>query len=297
MSQRLIKVLFVILGCHSQFAAASSLGFAEVNETTLYYEVKGEGHPLVLISGGGSLDTRMWDDQFETFAQYYKVIRYDIRGIGKSEIPRGPYSAVKDLHALMEFLAIKKAHILGLSFGSRIAVDFALEHPNMVAALLAAAPGLSGYGDDNQLAQSLQVLASEFRENGFDQAIEIVLVNPYLPESPVPRRRIRAILSDNAHTFYLGFPNISLMKSPSPPTIERLSEIRVPTLILVGDRDHQEIVAISDLLQEGISGAKKVIVLKAGHIINMDNVEDFNRAVLDFLNGLQEQNQDLPGVP
>ena len=72
--------------------------------------------------------------------------------------------------------------------------------------------------------------------------IEMVPINPYLPESPATGRRIRAILSDDAHTFYLGFPNISPMKSPSLPVMGRFSEIRVPTLILVDD--HHQIVAL-----------------------------------------------------
>ena len=95
-------------------------GIAKVNGTGLYYEAMGEGHPLVFISGGGSLDRRMWDDQFESFAKDYNVIRYDIRGIGKSEKPERPFSHADDLHALLEFLNIGKAHIMGLSFGGGV---------------------------------------------------------------------------------------------------------------------------------------------------------------------------------
>lgn len=111
----------------SQGLVASTMkhGMAKVNGTSLYYEVTGKGLPLVLISGGGTLDRRAWDDQFETFAKYYKVIRYDIRGIGKSARPLKDFSHSQDLYALLKFLKVRKAHIVGLSFSGAIALDFA----------------------------------------------------------------------------------------------------------------------------------------------------------------------------
>ena len=74
-----------------------TIGFVETNGTQLYYETMGEGHPLVLIHGG-YMDRRMWDDQFVVFAQHYRVIRYDVRGFGKSELPPVPYTDRQDLY-------------------------------------------------------------------------------------------------------------------------------------------------------------------------------------------------------
>jgi len=85
-------------------------GFAEVNGTTLYYEVAGTGHPLTLIHGG-LVDRRLWDDQFDAFAQRYQVIRYDIRGFGDSGLVKAEgesYSFEKDLHDLLQFLGVEK---------------------------------------------------------------------------------------------------------------------------------------------------------------------------------------------
>ena len=91
-------------------------GFAEVNGTRIYYEVAGSGHPLVLIHGF-TLDARMWDDQFETFAQYCQVIRYDMRGFGKSAfpVPGESYTHADDLKALLEHLGIAHAYVLDRS--------------------------------------------------------------------------------------------------------------------------------------------------------------------------------------
>lgn len=100
-------------------------GFAEVNGTTLYYEVAGAGHPFVLAHGH-LLDRRSWDDQFAVFAQRYRVIRYDQRGFGDSGlIAKGDsYSARQDLYALMQFLDIESVYLMGVSAGGALAIDF-----------------------------------------------------------------------------------------------------------------------------------------------------------------------------
>ena len=119
-------------------------GFAHVNGTSLYYEVAGTGQPLVLIHGF-SLDTRMWNDQVEVFAEQYQVIRYDLRGFGQSALPTTvPYSHPDDLHALLAYLGIDQAFILGLSLGGAVAVDFAVTYPDATAALIATDAALIG---------------------------------------------------------------------------------------------------------------------------------------------------------
>src|SRR5258708_30331786 len=110
-------------------------GFVETNGTKLYYEMMGEGHPLVLIHGG-YMDRRMWDDPLAVFAQHYRVIRYDVRGFGKSELPHVPYADRQDLAALLAFLGIEKTYLLGLSLRGGISLDFTLDYPDMGEALI-----------------------------------------------------------------------------------------------------------------------------------------------------------------
>ena len=119
-------------------------GFVEINGTQLYYEMMGTGHPLVLLHGG-YMDRRMWDDQFAAFADSYQVIRYDIRGFGKTELPQVPYADRQDLYELLQFLGIKKTYLLGLSLGGEIAIDLTLEHPEMVDALILVGSPIPGY--------------------------------------------------------------------------------------------------------------------------------------------------------
>jgi 3-oxoadipate enol-lactonase len=121
-------------------------GFAEVNGTRLYYEIVGRGSHLVLIHGF-TLDTRMWDDQFEAFSQHYRVLRYDARGFGKSALPvQGEsYSHREDLKALLDHLKVSQAFILGLSMGGRTAISFTLEYPEVVRALIPVDAVLGGF--------------------------------------------------------------------------------------------------------------------------------------------------------
>lgn len=92
-------------------------GYADVNKTRLYYEIVGSGETLILLHAFG-MDTRQWDDQFELFSQHYRVIRFDLRGFGKSAVPtQVPYTHMEDLKALLDYLEINKAHILGHCYG------------------------------------------------------------------------------------------------------------------------------------------------------------------------------------
>ena len=92
------------------------IGFAEVNGTRLYYERADAGDPIVLIHGL-AVDSRYWQAQFEALAQHYRVVRYDLRGFGKSALPTAePYTHADDLKALLDDLGIERAHILGNSF-------------------------------------------------------------------------------------------------------------------------------------------------------------------------------------
>ena len=121
-------------------------GVAQVNDTELYYEVGGSGHSLTLIHGM-LLDRRSWDDQFDVFAGRYQVLRYDMRGWGDSaqEEAGQLFSPRKDLLSLLECLNIDVTYLLGLSGGGALALDFTLEHPDKVDALILVSSGLSGY--------------------------------------------------------------------------------------------------------------------------------------------------------
>src|SRR2546423_13431038 len=126
-------------------AMQARAGFADVSGTRLYYELAGAGPPLVLIHGF-SLDSRLWDEQFAAFARRHLVLRYDLRGFGRSAPPRGErYAHTHDLRALLEHLGVGPGVLLGLSLGGRVAIDFALEHPDLTRALIPVDAMLGGH--------------------------------------------------------------------------------------------------------------------------------------------------------
>src|SRR5947209_17479056 len=115
-------------------ALQSENGFLDVQGAPLYYEVAGQGYPLLLIHAGIA-DSRMWDEQFQVFARQYRVIRFDLRGYGQSAIPPNLFAEYEDTAVLLHSLGADKAHVVGIAFGGKIAIDLTLAHPEMVTSL------------------------------------------------------------------------------------------------------------------------------------------------------------------
>src|SRR5258708_22980595 len=125
-------------------SAASQSGVAEVNGAQLNYELAGAGSPVALLHAGIA-DSGMWDDQFAHFAAAHQVLRFDMRGFGQSSMPDEPYSLSADLYGLLRQLGIGPAAIVGVSIGGGTAIRFAIEHPEMVTALVPLGAGLRGF--------------------------------------------------------------------------------------------------------------------------------------------------------
>ena len=273
----------------------SARGFAEVNGTKLYYEVTGTGHPLVLLHEGIA-DSRMYDDQFNTFAQRYRVVRFDIRGFGQSDLPPDdePFALHEDLYGLLAFLGIKKTYVLGMSMGGAIALDFTLAHPDMVDALILVAPGVSGY-DMASFEAEYKAIGEEIDEaikrGDYERASELetrIWVDG--PErtpqqvDPVVRQRVYEM---NLHNFRkMGAVEFPSPQELEPPAIARLSEVTAPTCLIIGDEDVREMLSIIEKLEQDIPGARKVVMHGVAHALNMERPEEFNRIVLDFLASL-----------
>ena len=259
-------------------------GFAPVGGTRLFYEVKGTGPAVVLIHGG-QLDCRMWDDQFATLAHQFRVIRYDVRGYGGSFQPDSLYSDAEDLAGLLDYLDVKKPHIVGLSLGGRIAIDFVVAHPTRVSSMTLAGPGLSGYEPPDAAETDLRMwnLIKAARDEGPVKVAALWLKDPFMAPA-MEQGRLVALLQklarENAHCW---LQNPVLQRSPRPSAANRLDEIKVPTLLVIGDRDVPQAKATVETLEKGVSGSKKVVIKGAGHMVNMEKPEEFNNVVLTFL--------------
>ena len=264
----------------------SASGLAEVNGTKLYYEVAGTGDVLVFIHGG-VIASGEWDAQFAVFAEHYRVIRYDVRGCGKSETRKLPYSNSEDLYQLLRFLKVTKTAIVGGSLGGGIVVDFALEHPEMVKALVLVGAVVSGWQWSPHFSQRGMNIALATVNEGPEKGADLWLADPHLipaPENPAARQRFRQLFIAD----YFGFlAPLYLARTLNPPALQRLSQVQAPTLYLLGQLDAPELFAVADELTKQVSNLKKTIIPNTGHLPQMEKPDEFNRIVREFLHKQQ----------
>lgn len=261
-------------------------GFLNVQGAPLYYEVAGQGHPLLLIHAGIA-DSRMWDEQFPVFARHYRVVRFDLRGYGKSAIPPNLFAEYEDPAALLHFLGMEQAHVVAVSFGGKIAIDFTLAHPDMVTSLVLVAPLVVGYPESAEVQQFNEEEERLLEQGDLDAAAELNVRTwvdgpRRMPEqvNAGVRERVREM---QYHAFTVPVPEGADEIPLELPAIERLAEIRVPTLLIIGEYDLAEKHALVDLLATEIPRAQRVAVANAAHMLNMEQPDEFNRLVLDFL--------------
>ncbi len=271
------------------FQVMSTVGSADVNGTKLYYEVAGAGHPLVWLHSGLT-NSSMWDAQWEIFAQRYRVIRCDLRGFGWSGAASGSFSYREDLSRLLRFLGVERAYLVGSSMGGSLAIDFALEHPEMVAALIPVGSGVSGEQPSDFLLERWKEIDVVAAGGDLARAVELELRlwvdGPgRAPEqvNPAMREQVRQM---NAENFKRSEQEQGQPQPLEPPAVGRLDEVRVPTLVLVGEYDVPDKLASADLLARSIPGARKVVMPDTAHLPSMEQPEQFNRLVLEFLGNL-----------
>jgi pimeloyl-ACP methyl ester carboxylesterase len=259
-------------------------GIAHVNGTQLYYEAAGAGSALVLIHGH-TLDIRMWDAQFETFASQYYVIRYDMRGYGRSDLPgTAVFAPADDLNALLSYLGVAHAHVLGLSRGGVVAIDFALAYPSKTHTLIVADTALREF-PWQAFGEFTQAVKSAATGSGIDAARQRwqqgALFAPAM-EQPQVAARLAQMVADYSGWHWLNQEPVRLLE---PPPTQQLDTITAPTLVIVGERDLPEFQAIADLVHQRVPNASKAIMPGVGHMSNMEDPAFFNTLVLEFIAG------------
>ena len=262
-------------------------GYVPVPGGRLYYQESGAG-PAVILMHAGIADHTMWDAQVGPFSGHYRIVRYDLRGFGRSSMPEADFMPHDDLRLLLEHLEIEKPALVGVSVSGGIAVDFAIAHPGGLWALVPVAAGLDGYdwSGDESLARFGAEEKAAIEAGDLDRAVEL---NVELwvdgpgrgpgDVDPAVRERVRQM---QRAIFEKGDPAGEAL-SLEPLAIERLDEIRAPTLAVVGDQDVPAIIEITDIIAARVPGARKAIIANAAHVPNMERPEEFNRLVLDFL--------------
>ena len=265
-------------------AQKNEKGCKLVNNTRLYYEIKGEGQPLVFIHDF-TLDHRMWDDQFYYFSKWYRCIRYDIRGYGQSALPGTDYySYHDDLKDLLISLQITEPVILvGLSMGGLIAANFALKFPRFTKAIVLANTQVEGY---TFKTFKLDAIFNKAKRKGIDYAKRKWFAHDLFAQAR-KNKAVSECLWQMIH-FYSGWHLVDkpLIALPEPSAWEDLENINVPTLVIYGDLDLADFKEISEAAVFRITGAKKAVLHNTGHISNMENPAVFNKELQNFLSAL-----------
>jgi len=219
----------------------------------IFYEVSGAGEPVVLIHAF-SVDRRMWAPQIALLEKRFRVVRYDQRGHGKSDGPSAPYAQHEDLRSVLDALGIDMATLIGLSAGATTATDFAIAYPNRVMRVVLASPGLSGYVPSAPLTWTQPV----FKAAGAGDATGAASL---WADTPIMALRndlsaaatVRDLVMSNTRIWtYMANP----VQPLNPPAIKRLSEVKCPALVILGEQDLPHIKEVAGLLVNGIAGAR-----------------------------------------
>ena len=252
-------------------------GLHTLDGNAIYVAVEGHGPPIVWLHDG-LVHRAGFDGQMAAFSKDFTCIRYDRPGYGDSPPPVAPYTNVSMLTGLFDHLGLPAAILVGGSAGGRLALDFASLHSDRVRALVLVGAAVSGFDfSDHMLNRGWR---QPFPESEHEIP-DFWASDPWLTaEANVPARaRLRQLLTD--------YPQNAQFKSFEPAddllALPRLPEIRVPTLVMVGESDIADNHAQAGILATAIPGAERQVVPQAGHLVYLEQPEDFNRRVLDFI--------------
>ena len=266
-------------------------GYVELEGGTLYYETIGTGTPVIL-SHAAFLDSRMFDAQWELLEEHFQVIRYDMRGFGKSSAAQGPLCRRADLRHLLDHLEIQQAHLVGCSNGGEIMLDLVLEQPDFALSLTLIGSTPSGFEMQGEMPPHMNEMFEALQTGDVEQANELQIriwidgafrepnaVNAELRDKALMMNRIPV----QQQTFLIA--DMQPVCPLDPPAITRLSEIQCPVLVMAGTLDHPEIVRAAEVMSKGIANARKVLVESAGHVPSFEKADVVNPILLDFLLG------------
>ncbi|HET9253428.1 MAG TPA: alpha/beta hydrolase [Candidatus Eisenbacteria bacterium] len=252
----------------------------------LHGSVRGTGSDVVFLHAGIA-DRRMWAPQAPVFERTFRVTTYDLRGFGESPMVPGPYAHTRDLVALLDEKGVKRAALVGASMGGSVAIDFTLEHPDRVTALVLVDAGLDGYRfQDPWLKERWAASEGALERGDWEEAarIEIAtwLAGPDRRIEEVPQS-LRDLLREMLLASYPATKAGGIEEGPDTSSIERLGEIRVPALVLLGEHDVPDMRRIAGILASDIPKAEHAVIANAAHLPSLERPEEFNRLALEFL--------------
>ena len=251
---------------------------------TLAYEVTGDD-PTVVLVHAGIADSRMWDAQWTSFSRSHRVVRYDMRGYGRSPLPPGPYSDGRDLVGILE--EVGPAAVVGVSMGGRVALEATVARPELVRALVL----VGAAGPDHDWSAEMQAFDAEeeaLADRGDAEAYADANIRFWLDAGRPPaaidpdvRELVRAMI---LRGFELQTSAGAAEGEGLVPDVgRRLGEVRVPVLVVVGADDVADMHAIADTFERELPNAERATVPGAAHLPPLERPDEFDRVALPFI--------------
>lgn len=271
------------------------MAFTDVNGIKLYYEIHGDGYPLIILHGYGAT-SKVWIGQVDALSKHYKVIIYDQRSSGKSDHPSEDYpldTLVEDLKGLMDFLKIDKTHLMGQSMGGWVSQNFALKYPERVNKLVLIGTNHKGAGLyilKNTLIDLYEV-AKTNKEEAFWKYAKLMHHRSFLKEMKEdPNKKFYGLWSANdlieeftanqmTPEDYERFEKAGSMHD----LLDRLSEVKHPALIIGGSNDKMAPKLVMDEMHEKLPNSTLRIFENSGHHVFIERAPEVNELIINFL--------------
>ena len=258
--------------------------FVENQGARIYWDEQGRGAPVLLIMGL-SYPSCMWHRTRPVLATHYHTIAFDNRGVGRSDVPSGPYPIAlmaSDAAAVLDAAGIESAHLFGVSMGGMIAQEFALQYPKRVRSLILGCTSAGGPTAVRAEPEAAQMLMTRDKMSP-EQAAEALV--PFIYDSATPLEKIDRDLAIRRPWFQRPEAYAAQLQGILAwEAYSRLSRIAALTLVIHGETDRLVPPGNGKLIAERIPGARLVMIPHASHLFLTDQTEAAHRAILEFLN-------------
>jgi len=254
------------------------------NGITTRYELEGPATaPVVTLSHSLAATLSLWDAQAAALRDRYRVLRYDVRGHGGSDVPPAPYTLEQmagDLHGLLQALGIAETHFVGLSMGGLIGMTMALRFPRAIRSLVLA-DTTAAYGPERKPMWDDRIRDAETKgiDAVLDRTMDVWFTGPFRAARPDVIARIRAMMAPTSPVGYVG----AIQAIGYGDLREDIRAIRCPTLILVGEEDHGTDITMARTMHERIAGSELAVLPRTAHCSCVEAADAFNQALLAFL--------------
>ena len=258
----------------------STSSFVPVVGSRLYYQESGTGAEAVVLIHDGAVNSVVWDDVWPAFCQHFHTVRYDRRGYGRSPATTEWYAETEDLAALLRHIGVTHATLVGSSHGGEISINFALDFPELVRRLVLVGAVVGGFPYSAHFQSRIWNNFGLMRKGDIPGGLRVWSNDKYLiaPGNDAARKKLLDLLLANPQ----DLTHADQILTPKP-ALTRLGEIKVPTLILLGEVDHPDVHVHAGAIEAGIPCARRTIIPGTGHIMYLEKPEEFAQTVIDFV--------------